>query len=556
MRAVPRPTGWFAQPIFGQICAVWAKRGPVWGIAGALCLGACYSSTASEPGYVDPGHTGGAPNNNQLSLSFEGEPIRLAPRTDAQLTVRVQPAAAYRVRFSLLDSGVGGATSGAALNRDEVVSGPDGRARVVLTTPSSPTRFDLRAEVDSFSTTTSISVEAGALTTLDVVPDYSGSRQIDTWTASVYPSTSCSSFQSPPGDGPYLVRAPVGAQLRLADIPAAAPLAVVVRADALAAGCTTLATPTPNGETSVNVSVSNTPLSLERSVLDLVFGLPADDAAFKADLQAGAALALSSLQGTAANDVSAVLDGMAALLDANQRAAFTLARNDASWDTSAPLALGRYAPTRLDDALTRWLRDGQAALLSNQAFQLRIAADANQSELPSLLPQRMGGVSTDVIAASASGTTWSVDPEDTLAFSASLSWPAASLVCALIAAPSIAETGEIQLSEAFSSVLSCEALGAHLASSSTQSAADWAASCDAACEIDLCHQALGAMVGSACAASNATPSTLSILATGSTQVGLQAEARSFSGSWVGRLARGNEQASSSGSLRGSAPRGF
>jgi hypothetical protein len=64
------------------------------------------------------------------------------------------------------------------------------------------------------------------------------------------------------------------------------------------------------------------------------------------------------------------------------------------------------------------------------------------------------------------------------------------------------------------------------------------------------------MLQGACAASNETPSTLAILATGAAEVGEQAQARSFAGNWVARLTRGNLQASTAGTLRGSTPRGF
>ena len=65
------------------------------------------------------------------------------------------------------------------------------------------------------------------------------------------------------------------------------------------------------------------------------------------------------------------------------------------------------------------------------------------SEVPTLLAQRMGGVAAEAIPLTATGLTWSVDPEDTLAFSASLSWPASGLVCALCSAPATAETAEL-----------------------------------------------------------------------------------------------------------------
>lgn len=487
---------------------------------------------------------------NGISLKFEGEPIRVAPRTEALISVRVQPAGAYNVLFSLPS---GGLTLGAALDRGEVVSGPDGRASVVLTTPNAPTSFQLRAQVGSQFTTTTISVEAGALTTLNVTPSYAGTRTIREWVASVYPATSCGDFKALPGDGPYLVRALAGNPLRLADVPAQAPLAVVARAGALAQGCTTVERPTANGETEVKVTASDLPLDLSQTSLDLVFGLETDDAAFKSELQAGKLLVEAALRGTAVNDVSAVLDAMAAGLPSQQSAAFSAARSEEDWDMTAPGALGRNSATRLSDAVTRWSRDAEGALLSSEAFQLRLSASSDPS-VPNLTPQRVAGALADGIGVLATGLDWSVDPQDTLAFSATLSWPAASLSCALSAPPASAETGEVDLAAALASAFGCDALAVHLVNGASESAVEWASNCDVSCELALCQSAIRALVDNACSASARMPSTLSVLATGGAQVGMDATAASFEGSWVGRLTRGTLQSETHGALRGSRPR--
>ncbi len=488
---------------------------------------------------------------NALTLKFEGVPIRVAPRTDAQITVRVDPPGAYAVRFSLLD-----ATAGAALNRNQVVSGPDGRASVILTTPNSPTRFDLRAQVDSFTVTTTVSVEAGALTTLNVQPTYSGKRTISGWTASAYPNTTCSMFQGPFDDGPYLVRSADGGALRLADVPAAAPLAVVVRSGGMAQGCSTVDSPTPNGETSVSVSATDVPIDLGATVLDLVFGVSPDDAAWKSELQAGAALVQASMRGPRDDEIASLLDAMAALLANSERTEFTQARLDAGWDQTLAAALGRNGTTRMADAINRWLRDGQGAMLSPRAIQARISANPSSSALPLVVIQRMASAPAATVGVTASGTSFSVDPNDTLAFSAALSWPAASLACAVMSSAAAAETGSSDLGIALSRTLSCSVLGAQLGTSSVEAAVEWSKTCDAACSATLCKSALTSMFQQACGASRKELSTLSVLATGSADVGASAQAISLDGSWVGRLARGTQKASTSGSLLGNAPRGF
>lgn len=549
MRAPPRPTGWSAPRRQLEKWTLFASLGAAFASASGLGLPGCSSQSDLDSGTVSPGQTGGAPTMNALTLRFDGPLIRLAPRTDAQITVRVDPPGAYAVRFSLLDP-----MAGAALNRNEVVSGPDGRASVILTTPSTPTRFDLRAQVDSFVATTTVSVEAGALTTLNVQPAYSGRRTISGWTASAFPNMTCSMFQGPLGDGPYLVHSAEGGALRLADVPAAAPLAVVVRSGGLAQGCSTVDSPTPNGETSVSVSATDVPIDLGATVLDLVFGVAADDPAWKGELQAGASLVQASMRGPSDSEAAALLDAMAALLPNAERSQFTQARFDAGWDQTLPAALGRNGATRMADATTRWLRDGQGAMLSTQAIQARISATPTSSTLPLVVIQRMAFVPAAVVGVTAAGTSFSVDPNDTLAFSAALSWPAASLACAVMSAPASAETGSSELGLAMSRALSCAALATHLAASNAEAAVAWSTTCDATCNATLCKDALTSMFQQACAASRQELSTLSVLATGSAEVGPSAQAVSLDGSWVGRLARGTQKAATSGALLGTAPR--
>ncbi|MGC4088818.1 MAG: hypothetical protein QM756_13140 [Polyangiaceae bacterium] len=533
MRALLRPTGWPAGAIFGCIAPFWF---------------ACSSDPSESVAPYNPGNSGGTPSMNALELSFEGTPIQVAPRSDTKITVRVRPAAAYSVRFSLLDS-PSAPSLGAALSRGEVVSGADGRASVVLSAPDSPTNFELRAQVDSYFVSTTVSVEAGALTSLNVSPNYKGVRSISEWVASVHPSMRCSDFSGAVPDGPYLMRAAPSQPLRLADVPAAAPLAVVLRSGGLARGCTTIEKPTPNGDTNVSVNVSDVPIDLAQTVLELVFGIDAQERAIKADLQGGAALVQATLRRSADSDVSAVLDAMDAQLSASQRRTFRAARSVAAWDTSATQALGRGAATRLGDALTRWARDSQSALFSERALEASISSNATDASIPALVPERMAGVSTEVIDVGASGGVWSADPLDTLAFSASISWPAAALSCSISSGPARAETGQADLASALAQLLSCVALGAELANEPS-----WGAGCDATCSADLCTRALGTVLANACAASTQDRTTLSVLATSSAHVNDLAQADTIQGSWVGRLTHGLEQGETGGSLRGSRPR--
>jgi hypothetical protein len=210
----------------------------------------------------------------------------------------------------------------------------------------------------------------------------------------------------------------------------------------------------------------------------------------------------------------------------------------------------------MSDAISRWLRDGQPALLSNRVFQARIRASATAIDVPDLIIQQVAGIPADAIGAIAAGSSWSADPRDTFAFSGSISWPSASLSCALSMAPAIAETGARDLASALASALGCETVGAHLAASNAETAVAWTLDCADDCETALCQNAVDSLLMQACAASDGEQSNLTLLATGSAEVGTNGAAESFNGSWVGRLTRGTERTATAGTVSGGAPRAF
>lgn len=511
----------------------------------------------SDPGNV-PSATGGMPPAPQLELKFQDTPIQVLPREERRITVEVSPPSAYTVRFALLAGEAPGAATplDAALDRSEVVSDASGIASVILTAPSAASDFSLRAQVGAIWTATAISVVPGALVSLAVRPSYLGHRVVSEaeWTASVHVGVGCEDFRDGTiPDSALLVRGTGDAPLRLEDVPAATKLAVTLRADSFARGCTTLDQPAPGMDTEVTVTVNDLPILLEETTLQVSLGLDAKDPAFSVEFDAALAAVQLALRNDAASDPSAVLDDMQASLNSGSAIKFAQAREEAAWDEQLSLALGRGADTRLSDAIARYARAGRAPLFSPQAFEGRLSGSA-LSEAPNFEIERVAGISAQELGLRVAASAWSVDSMDALSFSSSLSWPAAALVASLSQAAASAETGAPDVPAALAQVLSCAKVAEALAADS-EAASALLAVCASNCLETTCEAALTRMWDRARSASDSLKTSMDVLATGTAHVGPERQAVELvDGAWVGRLTREEWTAQSGGSLTGVAPR--
>lgn len=486
-------------------------------------------------------------------LQFQDTPIQVLPREERRITVKVTPPGAYAVRFALLAAETDVAPVDAALDRGEVVSDASGLASVVLTAPSAASDFSLRAQVGAAWVTTPISVVPGALVSLSVHPNYLGHRTVSEWTASVHVGVSCEDFRDGViSDSALLVRGTGDAPLRLEDVPAADKLAVTLRADAFARGCTTIEQPPADTDTEVTVTVTDLPIELHTTTLDVSLGVDAKDAAFSADLDVALKAAQLALRNDALDDVTAVLDDMQASLNGGSASKFAQARADAGWDTSLSLSLGRGAETRLSDALARYSRVGRAPLFSSQAFEGRLSGDGS-TDAPNFEVQRVAGIAADEIGLSAAASSWSVDSTDTLAFATSLRWTPSALLASLAIPPASAETGATDVPSAFALLLSCPKVAVALAADA-DAASSLLAVCPASCLETTCEAALVRMWDRVLSASGDIATEMSVLATGAASVGPDRQIIALDGTWVGRLTREEWLAQSGGALKGYEPR--
>jgi hypothetical protein len=544
MTAPRRPTG---RPAF-WLCAFLL----VCAAGGSACMGS--DALRSDSGNMPPA-TGGTTPAPQLELQFLDTPIQVLPREERRITLKVWPPSAHTVRFALLAGDAPGAVSplDAALDRSEVVSDASGLASVVLTAPSAASDFSLRAEVGSTWIVTAISVVPGALVNLAVHPNYLGHRAVSEWTASVHVGVACEDFRDGTiPDSALLVRGAGDAPLRLEDVPAASKLAVTLRADSFARGCTTLNQPAPGTDTEVTVTVNDLPILLSETSLQVSLGLDAKDPAFNTEFDAALAAVQLAMRNEAPSDVSAVLGDMQASLNSGSALKFAEAREQAGWDESLSLALGRGADTRLADAVARYARAGRAPLFSSQAFEGRLSGNG-AGDVPNFEIERVAGVSAQQLALAVEAGAWSVDSTDALSFSASLSWPAAALLAGLSEAAASAETGASDVPAAFAQILSCARVAETLAADSDTAGALLAV-CPANCLESTCEDALTRMWDRARSASDSLKTSMEVLATGTARVGAERQVVSLDGVWVGRLTREEWAAQSGGSLKGIEPR--
>jgi hypothetical protein len=501
-----------------------------------------------------PPATGGSSSMGVVAVSFDESTIEVSPREERMIRIQVKPPAAYRVTLSLLSADAAGtAPDDAALDRREVETDSMGRANVVLTAPSAPTSFTLRAQVGAAAATLAVNVSSDASVKLVLHPSYTGHRKIVAYTASAYLGAKCEDIPVDADPNPeLLVRAAANAPLELVDVPAVANLAVVVSAGALARGCVTVNAPLPETETDLNVELTDLPLALGATTLDTVLGLDAKETVFNALLDTALTTVQDAMRNGADNDIAALLDEMEAAFTGSRHEAFALAREASGWDSSLVTSLGKGSDSRLISAVQRWSQQGRSALTA-RLVEARLTA-SDEPSVPKLVVSRIGGVPLADVDLSVTPESWTADSSDTLAFAVTLSWPPASLLTALAIAPAQVETGIGDVPEALAQVLSCDRVLSAMTASKGDASAAFAELCDADCVSAHCAAALDSIWTRARDASGKDTVTLSILASGAATVGDSAEAVALSGSWVGRLRAGSEPNATGGAIVGYSPR--
>lgn len=493
--------------------------------------------------------TGEADPQTAPTLAFEAaEETPLAPRETREFSVVVHPPAAYTVRLALLDA------RDAALDTSSVVTDTEGRGRAKLTAPSSPGVFGIRARVEGASSDWMLSVVSGLLTRLEVVPVYRGRRNVTEWVGSVHTGHSCRDFGLIAEDSRVYARFAYDETAQFSKVPLAPELAVTVRAGQFAGGCTEVGPSLGSGDLRVEVQVRDRGLDLSSTSLGITLGLGPGDPAFHGAVEAGLRVLVAAFRGEATTDLTALLDGMDGKIRGTLRQRFRAARAEGSWDVSFTNSNDASA-SRLSGGIERWVRLGEATLVSSRAFEgILVPSESNPDHAPSLVVERMGQLEAPSLDLNAESTGWSVDPFESLAFKGTVTWDHARLVSELARAPALAETGAPTVAGALAVVAGCEQLAAQLVSGDQPAASALNATCDPSCLTKVCEDALVSQWDRAISEASLGTATLSLTAAGNTTIGERAQAIAIDGRWVGALTVSDSTTETSGTLRGSAPR--
>jgi len=526
----------------------------------AAC-GASAVATSSEGGASASAGEAGADNGGSepqaIMLEFvKDSPLMsslvLTPKKSHVLTVQTTPPGVFPIRFALVG---GEAVADAVLDTDEAMTDAAGVAHVTLIAPSKPASFSVRASSTSAAQVAqqSVTVEASGITTLRVRPSYSGNRRVTEWTATVSArrGVTCNDLAgNPPPDGELTKKAQFGTSLEITEVPVRVPLAVTVRAGHYIGGCLDVPALSEGDGNQVLVYASDRPLNLEATELTLSLGATEPHPAFDKLLQASASLAETALLGGAKNDIAALLDGMREATPAVNRDAFSAARSENDWDNALEGAYGKSGGRRLRDPAQRWLNAGLLALNSPNALVGRVSSQANG---PSFTLSAVGPAAPSAAGfPGAFDVTWSADSHDTLLLGMDLTWTPSRLVTALAVAPALLEFPQATSAEtALASSVDCAQVGRVLVASADSPDATTFASCDESCAVSLCNNAVAAAWSRAQLSSNGEIATLSVTATGTAQVGDEAQATKLDGSWVGELRTGETKAPVSGALSAS-----
>jgi hypothetical protein len=531
-----------------------------------LALGGCSAASAESAGNEGDDSGGGTSGTGgsagaMLTVAFEGEnPLELEPSVTQELTVAITPTEPRQtVRFALLAGvdadGMPGSVADAALGLTETTTDELGKARVILSAPSIPTEFDVRALADTVQDTLHVVVGSRERETLAVDHSYVGGRPVSEWIVEVYPNRTCTELEGNPPEAPNprISRTfPYTPDtIFIEDVPVRVKLAVTLRAEHFAGGCSGIDAVVEGQANTVFVTVTNRPIQLDRSDVALRLGLAGQEEALAGSMASVVEAARDAMLGGAASDTEALLDAMQEVAQSDSScASFSNARGSNRWDTELATALGTAGASSIRDDLGGWLTASVPSLASDDAILGRLTAEptvmggANLAfETVAGFRARDAGFPANVLG------TWTADPRDNVSLGATIPFnPAALLVLAAEEPATNAVPAGSTLAEALAlRGARCDNVTQFLTTHG-EGVGLSCVGCNAACTRALCERGLEALVSRASNALADEPAELRIAAIGSAEVGSEAELRVLDGSWVGALDAANRSSELAGDL--------
>ena len=483
-------------------------------------------------------------------IHFEQEgTITLAPGKSRSIRVVASPPTTYDVRFALIGDALDGWIESAAVKADA-----SGIATIDLHAPDQPTTFHLRATIvlengdAGPSVETSVAVSAQGFGTVRVLPQYTGKRTVQAWTASVAARTTCADLAATlPGepDGALVAKAAFGAAPLVLNAPVGPNLAVAVRAGHYSWGCADTTALEADGTLDVKVTIVDKPIDLASTDIDLALKYEPDAVAYGALLDGAGALLREAFLPAGAPEAELVLTAMGQATPGDQAALFQAARAALGWNELAAAHFDALEAS-VGDRCASWI--GAGLPLQAHTIKAHLAAKIGAPAVAAVNVLTIGSVDADTAGVpAASPFSWTANPDDTLILGGIIAWqPARYVGAAAFVGAKIVHPGAQTMADALARAADCSGLAAKLQGFGV---------CDTACVAALCTKGLGDRwsLGLAASTKAGLLGHLSITASGPAQIDDTAKLHGFNGIWLGTVSDTLVSAKVKGSFEGTQP---
>jgi hypothetical protein len=520
---------------------------------GWLTLAAC--GAGADP--AAPGVDGKPHGDGDPSLVFRpATTLTLSPRETRELTVVVTPPARSTIRFALLAGEMGEGPADAALDRSEARSDEDGIATALLTAPSAPVAFSVRASIDGGpETSLDVSVGASGFVDLEVVPSYAGNRPVDAWVATVRAGLTCDDpvlAGTPPPDGDLTATLTADSDLVVRDVPVGPVLAVTARVGHYIGGCATVTDVREGERNRVIVSASDRPIQLATTRLLASFGFDELSPEWEAQLEAARESVITGMRGSAADDIAALLDALAAVVPEAEQPGVAAARLSRGWDEALSQAYPGEQANVLSATAREWMQAGFDLLRAPNGIEGELQAEEDPERAVLTLLRVGGQPATDAGFPATAPVAWSANSHDVLLIGSNFLWQPQALLTTLALTPALeASPSASDVDRALANRLDCELFAGALTNAGDPQGEIYPA-CTQLCTINHCRAAVKVLWERGRGVTGFSSPLFSLSASGAATVGDVAEAVSFDGSWVGRFSAEDEAATAGGPFSGSA----
>ena len=489
-----------------------------------------------------------APSSALIRFEQDGT-ITLAPGELRSIRVIASPATSYLVRFAVVGDALDGWIESASVMADT-----NGVATMKLHAPDQPTTFHVRASIvledgsAGPSAETSVAVSAQGFGTVRVLPQYTGKRAVEKWTASVAARTTCADLAAIlPGEpaGALTAKAAFGEAPLVLNAPVGPNLAVAVRAGHYGWGCADTTSLKADGTLDVKVTIVDKPIDLDATDLDLALTYEPDIADYSALISEASGLLREAFLPKGIAESELVLAAMGQATSSEETAMFEAARAALGWDDLAAQHLATLTPS-LGERCTKWIAAGLP--LQAPVIKAHLAAKPDSPGAAVVNILTIGSV--DAASAgvpAASPFTWTVDPDDTLILGGTVLWqPSRYVGASAFAGAKLAQPSAQTMAGALAQAADCAGLAEKL---------EGFGACDTTCITTLCSKALDHRwsLGLEASSDAGLGGHLTITASGPAQIDDTAKLRGFKGIWLGTVSAGVVSAKVKGSFEGTPP---